>query len=35
MTDFDITGEVIAEGDPYEYKFRWITPLKVYNRYDD
>lgn len=35
MTDFDITGGVIVEGDPYEYKFKWITPLRVYDRYDD
>ena len=34
MTDIDITSEIVTEGDPYEYKFKWITPLRVYDTYD-
>lgn len=32
--DFDITSEVNIEGDPYEYNLRWVTPLRVYSRYN-
>jgi hypothetical protein len=34
MQDFDITSEVIVEGDAYEYRLKWITPLRVYDTYD-
>jgi hypothetical protein len=35
MTDFDITSDVEIRGDPYEYKVKWVTPLRVYKRYED
>lgn len=34
MVDFDITGAVDISGDPYEYEFKWVTPLRVYETYD-
>jgi len=34
MVDFDITGEVDIDGDPYEYYLIWRPPLRVYNTYD-
>ena len=34
MVDFDITSEVNITGDPYEYKLKWVTPLRVYDTYD-
>ena len=34
MQDFDITSEFEVTGDPYQYELRWITPLRVYSRYD-
>lgn len=33
-TDFDITSEVVVEGDPYEYEFIWTPPMRVYDTYD-
>jgi len=33
MTDFDITGDIQIEGDPYEYTIRWNPPGRVYSRY--
>jgi len=33
MTEFDITGDVQIDGDPYEYKLKWSPPLRVYSRY--
>jgi len=33
MVDFDITGEIEVDGDPYEYNLKWIPPLRVYNTY--
>lgn len=32
--DFDITGEVEIDGDPYGYDLKWRPPLRVYNTYD-
>jgi hypothetical protein len=34
MTEFDITSEVQITGDPYQYEFKWVPPLRVYNTYD-
>ena len=34
MTEFDITSEVDITGDPYEYKLKWVTPMRVYDTYD-
>ena len=34
MTEFDITNEVQITGDPYQYEFKWVPPLRVYNTYD-
>lgn len=34
MIDFDITSEVQITGDPYQYEFKWIPPLRVYSTYD-
>jgi hypothetical protein len=34
MTGFDITSEVQVEGDPYQYTFRWATPLRVFSKYE-
>jgi len=34
MVDFDITGEVVVKGDPYEYLLSWIPPMRVYSEYD-
>ena len=34
MVDFDITSEVVVEGDPYEYTLKWSTPLRVRNTYN-
>ena len=34
MTDFDITSEVITEGDPYEYKLKWSPALRIRSTYD-
>jgi hypothetical protein len=34
MTIFDITNEVQITGDPYQYEFKWVTPLRVYNTYN-
>jgi hypothetical protein len=34
MTIFDITNEIQITGDPYQYEFKWVTPLRVYNTYN-
>lgn len=34
MTDIDITDQIDIKGDPYEYEFTWIPPLRVYDTYD-
>lgn len=34
MVDFNITGEVEIEGDPYRYDLKWRPPMRVYNTYD-
>lgn len=34
MTTFDVTSEVQITGDPYQYEFRWVPRLRVFNRYD-
>jgi len=34
MADFDITSELEITGDPYEYKLKWDTPLRVYDTYE-
>jgi hypothetical protein len=34
VVDFDITNEVIVDGDPYIYTLNWSPPLRVYSRYD-
>jgi len=33
MTDFDITHEIDITGDPYEYSFEWVPPMRVYATY--
>ncbi len=34
MTDFDITSEVVIEGDPYGYTLKWAPAIRVRNTYD-
>ena len=34
MTDFDITSEVVTEGDPYEYNLKWSPVLRIRSTYD-
>lgn len=34
MTTFEITDELITEGDPYEYNVKWYPKIRVYNTYD-
>jgi hypothetical protein len=35
MIDFDITEEVVVDGDPYEFTFIWKPPLIIKKRYDE
>ena len=34
METFDITSEVVVEGDPYEFNLRWTPPLRVFDTYE-
>lgn len=34
MTDFDITSEVVVEGDPYQYDLKWSPVLRIRSTYD-
>lgn len=33
-TDFDITSEVVTEGDPYQYDLKWSPALRIRSTYD-
>jgi hypothetical protein len=34
VTDFDITSEVVVEGDPYESYLKWSPALRIRSTYD-
>jgi hypothetical protein len=34
MQTFDITSEVIIDGDPFEYVLRWTPPTRVFDTYE-
>ena len=34
VEDFDISDEIIVDGDPYDYECRWTPKLRIYDTYD-